>query len=136
MINLDESGFSTRTAFRAREKAAMESKGQNNSIEMEWSGNASHVKIMPVVSADSRSWTPIAILLSKPAKYRVRPDGTREKIACYLPENALIAYREPAGMDSQIVLRFCENVVSETKLLREWHRNLIMTMNGYGAHTP
>ena len=105
------------------------------SIEMKWSGNASHVTIMPVVSADGRSWTPVAILQGKRAKYRVRADGTRETPTCYLPENALVAYREPAEMDSHIFLRFCENFVSETKVLRQRHKNLILTMDGYGAHT-
>ena len=90
---------------------------------------------MAVVSADRRSWTPIAMSLGKRAKYRVRADETRGMLAFYLPENALVAYRDPAGMDSQIFLRFCEHFVSETKVLRQPHRNLILTLGGYGAHT-
>ena len=52
IFNLDESGFSTRTAFRARPKAAIQSQGRSNSTELKWSSNAAHVTTMPVVSAD------------------------------------------------------------------------------------
>ena len=136
IVSLDESEFSTQTAFQARTKAAMDSRGRNNSITINWSGNASHVTIMPVVSADGRYWTPIAILPGKRAKYRIRQDGTRKTPAFYLPKNALVAYRDPVGMDSEIFLRFCENFVPETKALPERHRKLISKMDGYGAHTP
>ena len=38
-------------------------------------------------------------------------------------------------MDSEVFLRFCENFVSETKVLRDRHRNIILKMDGYAAHT-
>ena len=104
IFNIDESGFSTRTAFRARAKAAMELQGRSNSTELKWAGNAAYVTIMPVVSADGTVWTPVAILPGKRAKYRIREDGSRETPACYLPENVKVAYRDPAGMDAAIVL--------------------------------
>ena len=135
IFNLDESGFSTRTAFRARAKAAMETQGRNNSVEMKWSSNACHVTLMLVVSADGRVWAPLAILPGKRAKYRIRPDGTRETPACFLPECARITYRDPAGMDSAIFLEFVEWFIEQTTALRSRYRNLVLTMDGYGAHT-
>ena len=85
IFNLDESGYSTRTVFRARAKAAMQSQGRSNSTELKWSSNAAHVTIMPVVSADGTLWTPIAILPGKRAKYKIRANGLRETPASYLP---------------------------------------------------
>ena len=100
IFNLDESGFSTETAYRARAKGVMEASGRSNSIELKWSSNADHVTLMPVVSADGRARDPVAIAPGKRAKYRIRPDGTRETPSFYLPEDARIIYRHPAGMDS------------------------------------
>ena len=135
IFNLDESGFSTRTAFRVRAKAAMERQGRSNSTELKWAGNAAHVTIMPVVSADGTVWTPVAILRGKRAKYNIREDGSHETPASYLPENVKVAYRDPAGMDSAIFFEFCQNFVSGTASLRRKYKNLVLTMDGYGAHT-
>ena len=135
IFNLDESGFSTRTAFRARAKAAMDGQGCSDSTALKWAGNAAHVTIMPVVSADGTVWTPVAILPGKRAKYRIRGDVSREKPASYLPENIKVAYRDQAGMDSAIFFEFCQNFVLETASLRRRHKNLVLTMDGYGAHT-
>ena len=63
---------------------------------------------MPFVSAGGQTGDPVAIAPGKRAKYRIRPDGTRETPACYLPENAHIIYRDPAGMDSDGFSQFCE----------------------------
>ena len=49
IFNLDESGFSTRIAFRARAEAVMDRQGRSNSTKLKWAGNAAHVTIMPVV---------------------------------------------------------------------------------------
>ena len=100
IFNLHETGFSTRTANRARSKGVMEAMGRSNSTELKWSSNADHVTLMPIVSADGRAWDPVSIALGKRAKYRIRPDGIRETPACYLLENARIIYRDPADMDS------------------------------------
>lgn len=88
IFNLDESGFSTRTAFRARAKAAMQSQGRGHSTELKWSSNASHVTIMPVFSADGTLWTPIDILPGKREKHRIRADRCCETPSSYLPKNA------------------------------------------------
>ena len=135
IFNLEESGFSTRTAFRARGKAAMDRQGRSNSTELKWAGNAAHVTIMPVVSADGTVWTPVAILYGKRAKYRIREDSARETPASYLRGNVKVAYRDPAGMDSAIFFEFCQNFVLETASLRRRHKNSVLTMDGYGAHT-
>ena len=135
IFNPDESGFSTLTAFRAREKAAMERQGRSNSTELKWAGNAAHVTIMLVVPADGTVWTPVAILPGKRAKYRIREDGSRETPASYLPENVKVAYRDRSGMDSAMFSEFCQNFVLETASLRRKYKNLVLTMDGYGAHT-
>ena len=135
IFNLDESGFSTRTAFRARAKAGMETHGRNNSVEIKWSSNGSHVTLMPVVSADDRVWAPLAILPGKREKYRIMPNGMRETPACFLPECARITYRDPAGMDSPIFLEFVEWFIGQTTALRSRYRNLVLNMDGYGSHT-
>ena len=135
IINLEESGFSTKTAFRALAKAVIETHGRNNSVEMKWSSNASHVTLMPVGSADGRVWAPLAILPGKRAKYRIRPDGTRETPACFLSECAKITYRDRAGMDSAIFLEFVEWFIEQTTALRSRYLNLVLSMDGCGAHT-
>ena len=100
IFNLDETGFSTKTAYRTRAKGVMEAKGRSNGTDLKWSANAYHVTLMPIVSADGCAWDPVAIAPRKRAKYRIRPDGIPETPACYLPENARIIYRDPAGMGS------------------------------------
>ena len=134
VFNLDESGFSTRTAHRARAKAVCEKQGRSNAREMKCSKNADHVTIMPIVSADGRIYDPVAILPGKRSKWRMRPDGNRETPACFLPENARVAYRDPAGMDTQIFNAFADWFVSATVELRSRHRNIVLTLDGYGAH--
>ena len=113
----------------------MDLQGRNNSTELKWTGNTAHVTIVPVVSADETVWTPVAILPGKRAKYRIQEVGARETPASYLPGNVKVAYRDPAGMDSAIFFEFCPNFVLETASLRGRHKNLVLTMDGYGPHT-
>ena len=134
IFNLDESGFSTKTDYRARAKGVTEASGRSNSIELKWSSNADHVTLMPIVSANDRAWDPVAIAPGKRAKYRIRPDGSRETPICYLPENARIIYRDPAGIYSDGFFQFCEWFIEQTAALRARHRNILLTLDGYGAH--
>ena len=118
IFNLDETGFWTRTACCARAHGVMEAKGRRNAIELKWSANADHVTLMAIVSADGRAWDPVAIAPGKRAKYAIRPDGMRETPARYLPENEIIFYRDPAGMDSEGFYQFCEWFIIQTAILR------------------
>ena len=102
VFNLDESGFSTRTASRARAKAVMETCGMSNAVGLKWSANAYHVTLMPVASADGTAWRPIAILSGKRHKWRKRDDGIVDTPATVLVQNAILCHRDPAGMDSLI----------------------------------
>jgi len=88
VFNLDESGFSSRTASRARAKAVMESRGHSNSVELKRSSNAEHVTLMPVFSADGSAWTPVAIIHGKLSKWRKLPDGSIERPAHFLSHNS------------------------------------------------
>lgn len=135
VFNLDESGFSTRTAGRGRVKAVMRGKGRNNSIDLDWSRNAEHITLMPVVSADGRAWTPVAILPGVRTKFRERPDGTRETPASFLPPSAYVCYRDPAGMDSSIFYQWASRFVRETADLRKQHNHLVLTLDGFTGHT-
>lgn len=74
IFNIDESGFSVRTASCAPSKALFYSRGHCNSLELKLNGNAQHVTIMPVVSADDQSWSPVVILQGTRAKFRKRED--------------------------------------------------------------
>lgn len=134
IFNIDESGFSVRTATHARSKALFNSKGRSNSTELKWTANAQHVTIMPVVSGDGRAWSPLVVLPGARAEYRKREDGTLETPSCYLPFNARTVYRETAGVDSAIFLRWVHSFVEETKGLRQKYRHILLTFDGYGAH--
>ncbi|PXF46856.1 Pogo transposable element with KRAB domain [Gracilariopsis chorda] len=134
VFNIDESGFSVRTATRAHSKALFNSKGRSNSVELKWSGNAQHVTIMPVVSGDGRAWSPLVVLQGARAKYRLRADGTRETPSCYLPANAITCYRDPAGVDTAVFFEWVEHFVQETTEIRRKHRHIVLTFDGYGAH--
>ena len=135
ILNLNESGFATLTAFRGRANAAMDPQGRSHSTELKWAGNVSHITIMHLVSADGAVWTPVAILPGKRAKYRIHEDGSQETPASYLLENVKVAYRDPASMESAIFFEFCQNFVLKTASLRRRHKSLVFTMDGYGAHT-
>lgn len=134
IFNLDESGCSVRTAHRSRAKALFNSAARTNSRELKWSGNAEHVTVMPVVSADGTVYSPVVILPGKMQKSRTRADGRRETPADFLPSNALVAYREPAGVDSTIFFNWVQRFIIETKSLRERFRYILLTFDGYGAH--
>ena len=134
IFNLDESGFSTRMAHRARAKAFGEKQSRSNARQMKWSKNADHVTIMPIVSADGRIYDPVEILPGKRSKWRLQPDGTRETPVCFLPETERVSYRDPAGMDTQIFNAFAEWFVLATAELQPRHRNILLTRDGYGAH--
>ncbi|PXF46225.1 hypothetical protein BWQ96_04010 [Gracilariopsis chorda] len=135
VFNIDESGFSTRTTSRSRAKAVFDAKGRSNSVELNWATNAQqHVTMMAVVSADGRAWSPLAVLPGKQAKFRKRHDGTRETPSMFLPPTAYCVYREKAGVDTDIFYHWGEKFVVETSLLRKRHRNIILALDGYGAH--
>ncbi|CDF33433.1 unnamed protein product [Chondrus crispus] len=134
IFNLDESGFSMRTVHRSRTKAVFERTARSNSKELKWSKNAEHATIMPVVSADGRVWCPVAILPGKRSKYRIRADGKKETPSCYLPSNAYTSYRDPAGVDGAIFYDWAQKFVTETTHLRQKHKNIVLTFDGYGAH--
>lgn len=52
----------------------MSSQGRCNSVELKWSSNAEHVKIMPFISACGKVWSLVIILSGKQTKYLARPD--------------------------------------------------------------
>lgn len=55
VLNLNESDFPTKTAYRARAKRVLEARGRRNLIEIKWPANAERVTLMPVVCADGRA---------------------------------------------------------------------------------
>ncbi|PXF46035.1 hypothetical protein BWQ96_04210 [Gracilariopsis chorda] len=90
--------------------------------------------MMPVVSAGGRAWSLLAVLPGKQAKFRKRHGGTRETPSTFLPPTAYCVYREKAGVDTDIFYHWGEKLVEETSLLRKRHRNIILALDGYGAH--
>lgn len=71
-----------------------------------------------------------AILFGKHFKWLLRPEGTREKPAFFLAENARFAYSDRAGMRTQILSSFAECFLLFTAALRSRHRNIVMTLDG------
>lgn len=134
IFNLDESGCSVRNACRSRAKALFETGKRSNSVDLKWSNNAEHITIMPVVSADGTVWAPVVVLPGLRAKFRTRADGNKETPSDFLPHNALISYRDPAGVDSHIFFQWAEHFVRETETLRNRHRHIVLLMDGYAAH--
>ena len=101
-FNLDESGFSMRTASRARAKALFDAEARSNSIELKWKQNAQNVTVMPVVSADGRCWSPVFVLSGKKQKVRELSNGTWQSPQDFLLDGSLVFFRDPAGVDSNI----------------------------------
>lgn len=52
IFNFNESGFATRSAYRARAKGCMEREGRIKYVDLKWSANVDHEIMMPMVYAD------------------------------------------------------------------------------------
>lgn len=52
----------------------------------------------------------------------------------FLPSDAFIAYRDPAGMDSTMFLEWVDRFTEETQSLRKKFKYVVLTFDGYGAH--
>lgn len=134
IFNIDESGFSVKSATRTRTKAVFDGNERPNALALKWAENADHTTIMPVVSADGSVWTPVVIIPGARAKYRTRDDGIIESPGSFLPPNAVLGYREPAGMDTELFKEWAKNFIHETTALRAKYKYLVLTYDGYGAH--
>ena len=134
VFNIDESGVSTRTGGRGKGKAAMNAEGRSNAVELEFSSNAEHVTLMPVVSADGKAWPPVIVFPGVFHKFRVLPDGKKEFLHDYLPTDALVAHRTPAGIDSDLFYKWIDRFIEQTSELRKKHRYILLTMDAFGAH--
>ena len=134
VFNIDESGVSARSGGRGKGKAAMAANGRSNAVELEFSANAEHVTVMPVVSADGKAWPPVVILPGTFHKYRTRSDGTIETVHNFLPHDAMVAHRSPAGMDSNLFALWVERFIQQTAQLRQKYKYLLVTMDACGAH--
>lgn len=134
VFNIDESGVSSRTGGRGKGKAVMRSKGRSNSVELEFAGNAEHLTVMPVISADGKPWNPVVILPGTLHKFRTRPDGTTETLVDYLPPGSYVTHRTPASMDTDIFAQWVELFITETEQLRRTFKYILVTMDGFGAH--
>lgn len=125
VFNIEESGFSTRTASHSRAKAFFDSHGRSNFVELKWSANAQHVTIMHVVSADGRAWSLLA----------VRPDNQAEN-------------RKKQTIQSKHHPRFChqhlieciertpgyKRVYSPKLPKRGRFRRIVLIFDSYGDH--
>lgn len=134
VFNLDESGVSVRSANRGRSKAIFSSGRRTNCVDLKWSGNAEHVTIMPVVAADGEIYSPVVVLPGKNRKFRTTASGVLETPEDYLPRGAYVAYRDPAGVDSNIFYEWTNRFIAETSNLRKRFRYIVLIMDGYSAH--
>ena len=76
----------------------MRASGRSNSVDLEFSGNAEHVTIMPVVRADGERYGPVVIMPGVMQKYRIREDGKEEFLVDYLPKGTFLVHRSPSSM--------------------------------------
>ena len=134
VFNIDESGVSGRTGGRGKGKAAMRASGRSNSVELEFAGNAEHLTIMPVVSADGKPWPPVVIMPGVLHKFRHRPDGKKETLHDYLPKDTYLVHRTPASMTKEFFLQWVEIFIKQTAVLRKEHKYILLTMDAFGAH--
>lgn len=137
---MDESGFFTRTAARARAKVLMSLKGRSNAIELSWAKNAKHVTILPVTSACDKVCNPVVMFPGKHIKYRERPgpvpvgQQVHKKPACYLSPQFYTMYRDFAGMNTLTFNTWAALFVKKTASLRTQFKNIVITLDGFGAH--
>lgn len=114
-------------------KVAMSSKGCRYTLEVQFSANAEHVTIMPVISADGKTCTPVSILLGKYQKNLMNLNGVEQTPQMFLLPGSLVAYRNPASMDKEIFCKWAENFNSETAHLRKQPKRLLLTIDRFSC---
>ena len=134
VINLDESGISTKTDLRGKGKAAMHKDARQNAITPLFSANAEHLTIMPVVSADGTKYTSVVVLPGTCPKFRIREDRTVEFVQNFLPPKAKVVHRSPASMTAAFFEQWARIFVKETTELRQRFEYLVVIMDGFTGH--
>lgn len=77
-FNIDELGVSSLTEGLGKGKAEMRANCPSNTVELEFAGNAEHLKVMPVVLADEKLRKLVVILPETLSKFSIREDGKKE----------------------------------------------------------
>jgi len=95
--------------------------------------DAEHITLGAAISASGHAYSPIFVLPGAQAKYRVLNDGRTEMPDDYLPRGALIFYRTPAGVDSEIMLDWARSYLKETEELRRTGKTMVI-FDGYASH--
>lgn len=101
VLDIDESRVSTRRAGSEPQKAVMRAEGTSNSIDVDWAKNDAHVMLIPVVSADGRAWTPVAIFLGVRQQYRTLANRNMKMPASFLPAGTFVSYRASSSMEKK-----------------------------------
>jgi len=76
---------------------------------------------------------PFLLFLTQ-AKFRELVDGHTETPDDYLPRGALIFYRTPAGVDSDMMLDWARSYLKETAELRRTGKTMVI-FDGYASHS-
>lgn len=76
VFNIYKSGSLARAADKIRTKTLLEANARSDSVAFEWSSNAYHVTIMPVILACGRAWNPLIVLQDTRMNSRVMEDGS------------------------------------------------------------
>ena len=72
---------------------------------MEFSTNAEHLTVIPVISTDIKAWLPLIIFFGMIYKFRKRMDGKMAVLHDLRPCDSMIAHRTPPGMDTDQFLQ-------------------------------
>jgi len=132
--NWDETGFSLGSLAASKSKVLIDPKtGRSLSRGVSVSKDSEHITLGAAVTASGRAYSPLFVLPGTEAKYRELEGGGVETPADYLPQDAKVFYRTPAGVDSDIMLGWVDSYLAETVELRRTGKTLVV-FDGYSSH--
>jgi len=95
-------------------------------------GKLDHVTIMSVFSAAGTALKPVIVFPGVQAHHCV-VKGQVQTLHSFLPP-CYLYQRNPAGVDSQIILEWAVKFTDETKELRSGGQKLLLVIGGHGSH--
>jgi len=134
MSNWDETGFSFGKLTTSAEKVLSSSEvGQSVTHGVTVGGDADHITLAASITADGRPLTPLVVLPGVEAKYRTLVDGETQTPADFLPPGAIVCYKTPAGVNSDIMGVWVDSYLRQTTELRATGKTMV-AFDGYASH--
>lgn len=103
-------------------------------MEVKFIENKEQFTLIPVIHADGKFWTPVAILASTCQKFGALGDGSKQTPQSFLPSNCTVSNLNSVGMDPAILSKWPQTFCRGNEKLRDKFKSIVPSLDGFTGH--